>query len=51
MKHDTSTHLPGNRRMCGGLTALQIAKLRRAFGLTLEQAATLAALVYGEGRQ
>lgn len=51
MKHETSKHLPGNRRMNGGLTALQIAKLRRAFGLTLQQAAAIAALVYGEGRE
>lgn len=51
MKHETIQYLPGNRRIGGGMTALQIAKLRRVFGLTLEQAATLAALVYGEGRQ
>lgn len=33
------------------MTALRIAHLRRAFGLTLEQAALIASLVYGEGRE
>lgn len=31
------------------MKALQIAKLRRAFGLTAQQAALLAALAFGEG--
>lgn len=31
------------------MRTLQIAKLRRAFGLTLTQAALVAALLYGEG--
>lgn len=30
---------------------LQVAKLRQTFGLTLQQAAMLAALVYGEARE
>ena len=30
---------------------LQIARLRRAFGLTLQQAALVAALLYGEGTE
>jgi hypothetical protein len=32
------------------MKALQITRLRLAFGLTEQQAALLAALVYGEGR-
>ena len=33
------------------MTALRITHLRRVTGLTLEQAALIAALVYGEGRE
>lgn len=32
------------------MTALQIQHLRRAFGLTAQQAALVAALAFGEGR-
>ena len=33
------------------MMALRIAHLRRAFGLSLDQAALIATLVYGEGRE
>ena len=33
------------------MKGLQIAKLRRVFGLTQQQAALIAALLYGEGAE
>lgn len=50
--HKTTKHPPGKTGTSGAASkGLQIAKLRRAFGLTQQQAALVAALLYGEASE
>lgn len=50
MKYEKTRFPKPTCTRCGNRT-LQITRLRQAFGLTLQQAALLAALVYGEASE
>ena len=51
MKLQNTKHCPAPDDWLRGMRMLQISKLRRAFGLTLQQAVLIAALLYGEGAE
>lgn len=50
MQYEKTGYPKPTHKRCGNRT-LQIERLRQTFGLTLQQAALLAALVYGEARE
>jgi hypothetical protein len=50
MQYEKTGYSKPTRPRCSNRT-LQITRLRQAFGLTLQQAALLAALVYGEASE